>query len=388
MRINFNLVYPKAKVSPIRVVITNNGKVYRRSVGISCNVSDWSVKKQKCAVVSKEEKLKSIRIRLESHLNEFSTDEQINGILDWALSGAEDQEAPKVVNGKVVPTFWEHFSEYVERPCKSKRCRKNRYNKIKALMGDGDNWNDIDSSWAFRFIRKMEDEGIAKNSQGTYFGMVKTIMREGAKLNYHSNLAFLDFRRMGEDTGAIYLTEDELQLLWDVKLAGRKTEARDLFLLGVYTASRYSDVVRLTTENVVGNTLRFTQQKTGIPVIMPLSPKVKLLMDRNGGHSPQMDVRYYDVLIKKVCKDAGINTPCERTITLGAKSVTKREPKWKFVSSHTARRTGATLLYLSGLPERQIMLITGHQSESNFAKYIRITKEENAQKLMDSPFFK
>jgi len=111
-------------------------------------------------------------------------------------------------------------------------------------------------------------------------------------------------------------------------------------------------------------------------------------MDRNGGHSPQMDVRYYDVLIKKVCKDAGINTPCERTITLGAKSVTKREPKWKFVSSHTARRTGATLLYLSGLPERQIMLITGHQSESNFAKYIRITKEENAQKLMDSPFFK
>lgn len=62
--------------------------------------------------------------------------------------------------------------------------------------------------------------------------------------------------------------------------------------------------------------------------------------------------------------------------------------KWEIVSTHTARRTEATRLYLSGVLMRQCIMLTGHTAEENFRKYIRITKEENARMLDDNPFFK
>jgi Phage integrase family. len=57
------------------------------------------------------------------------------------------------------------------------------------------------------------------------------------------------------------------------------------------------------------------------------------------------------------------------------------------VASHTARRTGATLMYLQGIPTIAIMMITGHKSESSFRKYIKVTLEENAKMLANVKFF-
>lgn len=389
MTINFNLFTPAKKVSAIRVVINHKGKAYRRSTGISCNTADWSVKKQRCANIDKEDKLKTLRIKLEENLNEFSTPEEISSVLDWALSGSSDKYTSKLINGKICPSFWSYYEEVKERDCKTIVTRRCLYNKVKELMGTNDNWDDIDSAWYFRLTRAMEDAKLSRNTQGVIIAAIKSVMKEGLKLKYHTNMAFLDFRRPYEDSDAIYLTEEELSRLWKVELTDKKQKkARDLFLLGVYTASRVSDCSRLTIDNIVDNTLRFTQLKTGQSVIMPLSPKVKLLLERNGGEAPHIQLGIYNAEIKKVCKAAGICQQVEVTRTLGATPETKRLPKYKFVGSHTARRTGATLLYMSGVPMKSCMYITGHQSEANFMRYIRLTKEENAKKLADTPFFK
>lgn len=61
--------------------------------------------------------------------------------------------------------------------------------------------------------------------------------------------------------------------------------------------------------------------------------------------------------------------------------------KHQLISSHTARRTGATNMYLAGIPIFNIMLITGHKSVKTFLEYIRITLEENALILSNHPFF-
>jgi hypothetical protein len=66
----------------------------------------------------------------------------------------------------------------------------------------------------------------------------------------------------------------------------------------------------------------------------------------------------------------------------------KNHLKWQLVSSHTARRSGATNMYLAKIPTFRIMLITGHKTEQAFFKYIRITSEENAVILANHPFFK
>jgi integrase len=66
---------------------------------------------------------------------------------------------------------------------------------------------------------------------------------------------------------------------------------------------------------------------------------------------------------------------------------TEIKAKYELVSSHTARRTGITLLYMTGIPLQQVMLISGHKDEDGIRHYLRLTKEENVALLKDNPFF-
>jgi integrase len=56
-------------------------------------------------------------------------------------------------------------------------------------------------------------------------------------------------------------------------------------------------------------------------------------------------------------------------------------PKWKMVTTHTARRSFATNLYKQDFPSLGIMAITGHKTEASFLKYIKVTPREHAEKL-------
>jgi len=389
MTVNYNLFTPSKKVSAIRVVINHKGKSYRRSTGISCYTAEWSFKKQRCSNIDKEEKLKTLKIKLEENLNDFSSSDDIVNVLDWALSGSNDKYTVQQKSGKVIPSFWAWYEIVKERDCRTMSTRRSLFNKVKELMGTEDNWDDIDNIWYLRLTQAMETNKLSKNTQGVIISAIKSVMREGLKLKFHSNMAFIEFKRPYEDSDAIYLTESELSRLWKVTLTtDDQKKSRDLFLLGVYTASRVSDCSHFSNDNIVGNLFRFTQHKTGQSVIMPLSPKVKLLLERNGGKAPNIALVRYNAEIKKVCKKAGICQQVEVTRTKGSTPITRRLPKYMFVGSHTARRTGATLLYMSGVPMKSCMYITGHQSESNFLRYIRLTKEENAKILIDTPFFK
>ena len=85
---------------------------------------------------------------------------------------------------------------------------------------------------------------------------------------------------------------------------------------------------------------------------------------------------------------AGITEPVTTVRTEGGRQISRTLPKYKLVASHTARRSGATNMFIAGIPSISIMKITGHHTEKSFLKYIRISQEENARLLSDHPFFK
>ena len=62
----------------------------------------------------------------------------------------------------------------------------------------------------------------------------------------------------------------------------------------------------------------------------------------------------------------------------GGKIITLVYPKYQLVGMHTARRSFATNMYKRRFPTISIMKLTGHTTESNFLKYIKVTPEENA----------
>ena len=44
-------------------------------------------------------------------------------------------------------------------------------------------------------------------------------------------------------------------------------------------------------------------------------------------------------------------------------------------------------MYLAGIPTLDIMKITGHKSERDFLNYIKVSKEQTADKLSTHPYF-
>ncbi|HDZ40887.1 MAG TPA: hypothetical protein ENH59_04320 [Bacteroidetes bacterium] len=73
--------------------------------------------------------------------------------------------------------------------------------------------------------------------------------------------------------------------------------------------------------------------------------------------------------------------------TKGGLRVDRKYKKHELITVHTARRSFATNMYMADVPTISIMKITGHRTEKSFLKYIRISQEDNANKLMNHPFF-
>ena len=391
MKISFNLKNPEAETSAVRLIITHRGKVYRKYTGISVKTKQWKRGKngQWPTAPADSAKLKAIKLDLEDRLNEYSSESEILLAIDEVLSGKSAEYTPINSTATRRPTFWEYFREWGERESPVKQQRKSNCKTIAELMGATADWEDIDAAYQFRLIKKMDERGFSKNYQGIIISRLRTVMSEGFKLKYHHTTDYQQFKRMSEQPDTVYLTEEEIERIWNLKLTGKmEREARDLFLIGVYTAARFSDYSRLSEENISNGFITFTQRKTSDSVIVPLSPKIRIILDRNGGRAPRMNQTVFNREIKKVCQKAGIDNEVQVTRSEGATHRTELIPKWKLVSSHTARRTGATLLYKTGVPTRQCMLITGHKSENAFRKYLRITKEENAEMLANNPFFK
>ena len=103
----------------------------------------------------------------------------------------------------------------------------------------------------------------------------------------------------------------------------------------------------------------------------------------------------FNEFIKEVAKLAGLTD--EVTITRTemadapskgrrtkreAQRVAQRYEKWQCVSAHPARRSFATNMYKRNLPTLMIMKITGHQTEKAFLTYIKVTEDENAERMM------
>ncbi len=392
MKISFNLKDRAAEVSAVRLIITHKGKVYRKYTGISVKTRQWKRTKRDGQMPTNPkdaEKLKGIRLALESRLDEYSRENDILLAIDEVLSDKSDHYTPVASVEKSRPPFWEYFREWSGRDCPSRRQRMCTCHNIAGMMGTSDDWEDVDEAYYVRLVQKMNEREYSRNYQGAIISKLRAVMSEGRRLKYHRNDDFRQFKKTVEQPDTVYLTEEEVERLWNIDLKDdMEQRVRDLFLIGVYTAARFSDYSRLSEKNISGGYITFTQRKTADSVMIPLSPKVAAILRRNGGHAPEVSQAVFNREIKAVCLKAGISGKVQVTRSRGTRHETSVEPKWKLVSSHTARRTGATLLHKTGISVQSLMLITGHRSIQSLMHYLRLTKEENARNLKDNPFFK
>lgn len=379
----------------IRLVVSHKGKQYKRATGLTIDPTLWNRSAKslsaKCRDKRVYDKLRLIHIRAEEKQENARTEEDVLRIMEYAITGEMPAKTAKdeVRSGVKKLTFWEYFEEWANRECSQKRQKKLCYNNIARFMGKDFDWDDVDSAFHFRLVQKMQEADFALNYQWKTVSQLKTVMNEGRKLKYHSNLEFQDFKTKREDVNTVYLTKEEVERLWEYEPNGElERKARDLFLLGVYSCSRFSDYSRLSMDMIHDGVIHFTQVKTADSVMIPASPRLLEILARNGGKAPHLEQQHLNEWIKRVCEKVGIDESVEVTSSNGLKHTTEVKKKYELVSSHTARRTGITLLYMTGIPLQQVMLISGHKDEDSIRHYLRLTKKENVDLLRDNPFFK
>lgn len=250
---------------------------------------------------------------------------------------------------------------------------------------DLDFYNDI--------VEYFNKKGYARNTIGNHIKNLKVFMNYAYDKGLTKNDAHRKkrFVKLVEETDHVYLTEDELSVIYnhDFSKKPKLDRVRDLFIVGCYTGLRFGDLKRLSTDNITkdGN-IRITTSKTNERVVIPLHWRVREILKKYNNSLPEaISSQKFNDYLKVVVKEAGIEELISVSKTKGGLLVSKTIPKYQLVSSHTARRTFATNAYLADVPAISIMKITSHKSEKDFLKYIKISEEDNARKLAQHAFF-
>lgn len=91
--------------------------------------------------------------------------------------------------------------------------------------------------------------------------------------------------------------------------------------------------------------------------------------------------------LKIIGEFAGIDDSVIITKTRAGIRTKVKIPKYELIKTHVGRKTFATHAFLEGVPTLSIMKITGHKTETEFLKYVKVSQEENAVSLSNHKFF-
>jgi integrase len=228
---------------------------------------------------------------------------------------------------------------------------------------------------------------LAPNTIGKLITNLKVFLREAFDEGITTNNIFANrrFRSNSSLADTIYLTPIEINeiLNLDLKTNLKLDRVRDMFIIGCYTGLRFSDIVNIKPEHINDGMIEITQVKTKETVAIPMTKEVERVLNKyNNSLHKISNQKFNDYLyeVVKLCERLEMEVT-KKTIQ-GGKTIIIKNPKYEFVTSHTARRSFATNEYMTkGLSVRDIMAITGHKTEKSFYKYIRQTPKENAERV-------
>jgi integrase len=412
---NVNMEKDKKKESPINLIFSYGGKKLKYSTGFKACYDDWDFNKQriksnKSLLVNAREVnnlLNFIDTSLTKEYSKFISEqiEVTNELLKSYLDKLLNKNTNEITSEKDI-TFIEFAYELLEN--KKKRITIETYKSyrqtlIKLEMYSKVNktpitFNSFDKKFVNLFSTFLEEYyDHQQNSLSKHFKNLKTYLIEAVNRGLISNSNFIikDFCYPTEETTAIYLTEKELQKMFDADLSQNRIMelARDIFLIGCYIGQRVSDYNGLTENDIVTlkgiKYFKIRQSKTKTDVLCPITKEISEIMRLRHFNLPPKKLNEPDINenIKELGKSLGFTKKIKCEFTKGGKKVIEMVPKNELIMTHTARRSFCTNMYLKKMPVFDIMVFSGHKTEKEFYKYIRIKGEERAEHIVGKGFF-
>ena len=237
-------------------------------------------------------------------------------------------------------------------------------------------WDDFTKVFLIELVDYFK-ETVSHNSARLYCACLKSLLNkysEEIEIPCKDYASILSLKKAG--TINTYLTPDEIQLLINYTPENDlEHTVRNQFVVSCLTGMRHSDAVHLDENSITNSEIIYVARKTNTTVKTISCPVTEYLIGQQ--QKTRCPDRTFNYLIKPICKKAGIDSKV-KVVRAG---VTETDQKWKFVSSHTARRSFATNLYLKTLDILLVSKLMGHSDIKITQGYLCCSFEKNEQVL-------
>lgn len=318
--------------------------------------------------------------------------------IEDAYSGKRTRKDGKRINSSTIINYV-HLRKHLEDFCATKSF------EMKIYIESNLTYNE--KTTAFRYYRKfyiaftkfLYDE---KKFFDNYVGLViKEIRCFFNYLEFERRISVGSYHKSffvpREEIPIIALSISQLNYLifnkqFNLLLKTKKLdEIRDVFVLGCTVALRVSDLLQLTTQNLIIQNdfyyLKVKSQKTATSTSVKLPDYAReIILKYSGKHTtllPEMTAQWFNRKLKSLAQlipdDYDMIKVRERR---GKQIVVYKDPVNKInfrfsdhITSHTMRRTAITTMLNLGMPEHIVRKISGHAANSReFYRYVQLSQ--------------
>ena len=228
--------------------------------------------------------------------------------------------------------------------------------------------NEINHSFITRyeaFIRK--EYKVGHNTVIKFLKHLKKILRIAQANGWLNKDPFMNIKLSEKKTDRGFLTNEDLKKISELKFeAERLEEIRDCFLFSCFTGLAYSDLARLTKDNIVigsdGNRwIKINRKKTNIKSSIPLLNTPEAILNKYKNHD--------------YCQIKGILLPVRSNQKMNEylKEIQNLAKIKLQLTTHLARHTFATTITLNNdVPIETVSKMLGHSSITTTKIYARL----------------
>ncbi|TLX27422.1 site-specific integrase [Chryseobacterium indologenes] len=377
---------------PIQLIVRHEGKRIRKNTGFSVLEHHWTghrikpnLKKEadnnyqfiNTELQEIEDKISRLFLFLKVNSIPFSI-EKFNELFDKTEDIAQNNY-----------DLFKCFSEYIDKgkltktpnTIKGQTTIKNYLEFFCKENSITPTFEKIDDNF-FESLRDYSYE--VKKVKQNYFAKVikvlKSFLNWATEKGYNTNRNFEKFKASEHDIDIVYLTFEELMKLYEKEFDSDKfSHVRDFYCMGCFTGLRFSDLSKLHLANISEDHIILSIQKTKTQNhAIKLNKYAKAILEKYKGTIyeplPVISSQKFNEYIKDCCELAEITQPFTIHWFVGNQKKSLTQPKCKFITSHTARKTFITNSLLLGMEPKAIKKIANIKKDAVLDKYMKVTK--------------
>lgn len=390
MKINFSVEKRKTNrsgLAPVIATITKDRHRVRINLGLSVVPDAWSQKEQRVYNrhgQTESESVNKILLHRRSLLTKIVTDAELSGVeIKTEYVRSKLQEILNPIKSKKeiknLPSFFEMFQYHEEKYKATKSAQYIRlFKQVEGHLKEFNSrlkFSDITHKFYSDYMNYLIDAGLQNNTISNHFRKIKVLMKEAQRLGVDVPNDYIDFKNVYRKPKPVWLWPEDISRMEGVALTSPVQRAvRDSFVLRYNLGIRFSDQSAIKKENIStrdGLTmLSFNAIKTDAFNQIAINKKALEIIERYDYKIPDHPMQVHNRHLKTIGELAEINEDVSKVRFAGSKRIEKILPKWKFISTHTARRSFARAWADKGGDLLKLSRYLGHSSIEITLDYI------------------